>query len=454
MFKASSRIALSLLMVLFVAQIGLAQVHFDVQKFTLDNGMTLLVTEDHSAPVASFALWYKVGSKCEHPGITGITHMIEHLMFKGTKKVGPEEFSRIVQANGGIDNAWTSFDNTTYWEKVSGDKLELVLGLEADRLENINLTDEVFQPERQVVAEERRWRTDDQPFGALFEQLLNHAFVANPYHWTIIGFMSDIQSFTIDQVRDYHNQYYGPNNVVAVISGDVNAKQAYELTNKYFGNIKARAILPQHTTAEPEQLGERRIEMHKIAQLPALGIGYVVPKLGDEDTYPLEVAAKILFNGQSSRTYKKLVYDEQMALFVDGGAYILQDAGLFFAFLGMQPGKDLKDGENTLLAEIGKIAIEPVSDKELQKAKNQLESEFIFGLQGADNRGFQIGYYEAIGGDYKTLFEIGKKYQAVSKEDVMRVAKKYLDPNKKTVVLLIPEMPQGVQMPQPTAMAQ
>jgi len=441
-FKASSRIALSLLMVLVVARMGSAQVHFNVQKFVLDNGLTLLVAEDHAAPVASFALWYKAGSKYEYPGITGISHICEHMMFRGTEKYGPEEFTKIVQANGGVDNAWTSFDNTTYWEKVSGDKLELVLGLESDRMQNLKLTDSVFLPERNVVAEERRWRTDDQPFSAVFEQLLNHTFVAHPYHWMIIGFMSDIQNCTLDEVKKYIQTYYVPNNVVAVIAGDIKTDKALELAKKYFGSIKSRPLPAREMTTEPEQLGERRIELHKIAQLPGLGAAYKVPKLGDPDTYPLEVAAKILFSGQSSRVYKKMVYEDQMALFVDGGAYILQDAGLFYALVGMQPGKELSEGEKTLYAEIEKLRTEPVSQKELQKAKNQLESEFVFGLQGVDNKGFQIGYFQTIYGDYNLLFQIGNKYQAVTAEDVMRVTKKYLDPRKRTVVLLIPEAPQ------------
>ncbi|HEX9916247.1 MAG TPA: pitrilysin family protein [candidate division Zixibacteria bacterium] len=447
MFKTLNRLALSLLLLLFLTQIGSAQVHFDVQKFTLDNGLTLLVAEDHSAPVASFSIWYKVGSKYERPGITGISHMCEHMMFKGTRKVRPEEFSKIVQANGGIVNAWTSFDNTTYWEKVSGDKLELVMSLEADRLKNLKLANEDFQPERNVIAEERRQTLDDQPFDAVFEQLLNHTFVAHPYHWIVIGFMSDIQSWTFDQLKNHFKTYYVPNNAVAVVAGDIKAEDALKLTKKYFGKIKAGPAPTKVTEIEPEQLGERRIEVHKIAQLPGLAVSYKVPKLGDPDSYPFEVAAKILFSGQSSRVYKKMVYDEQMALFVDGGAWILQDAGVFYAFVGMQPGRDLKEGEKALFAEIDRLCTEPVSEKELQKAKNQLESEFVFGLQGADNKGFQIGHYEAIYGDYKLLFEIGEKYQAVTVEDVMRVAKKYLDPRKRTIALLIPEAP-------PTAMTE
>jgi len=441
MFKYLTRFLLVTLFLALLSGVSFGQINFPVEKFTLDNGMTVLISEDHSAPVVTYQVWRKVGSKNERPGITGISHLCEHMMFKGSKNVGPEEHSRIIQANGGIDNAGTSFDYTMYWERIANDKLELAINLEAERQKYLNPTQETFSSEREVVKEERRMGVDNSPYGLLFEQILNSTFAAHPYHWHVIGFMSDLDNITLNDLKEYYRVYYAPNNATAVIVGDVNPKEVMKLMHKYYDDVPSQPPPPKVGTVEPEQIGERIAYVHKIGQMPAFMVSYHIPEFGHADIYPLRVAAQILFNGQSSRLYQKMVYQDQSALTVAGDCFYLQDPGLFFTFAIMQPGHTAEEGEKTLFEQIDKIKTEPVDPKELQKAKNQLESEFVFGLQSVSDKGEQIGYYQNILGDYTKLFGEANKYQAVTAEDVMRVAKKYFDTNNRNMVVLVPEMP-------------
>ncbi len=447
MHKSLTRLFLASLFLLFLCQTGVGQIQFPVEKHMLDNGMTVLISEDHSAPVVSFQMWYHVGSKNERPGITGISHLCEHMMFRGSKNLGPEEHSRIVQANGGVDNAGTSFDYTMYFEKLSSDKLELAMSLESERLKYLTPTDENFQPERDVVAEERRMAVDNSPYGAVFEQLLNTAFSAHTYHWHIVGYMSDIQNITVEDLKQHYGTYYVPSNATVVVAGDVKSKEVMKLIDKYFGDIPFQPTPKQVGTVEPEQMGERIAYVHKLGQMPAFAVGYHIPEFGNQDIYPLTVAARILFTGQSSRLYRRMVYQDQSALAVSGDCFSLEDPGLFFAFAIMQPGHTDEEGRQTLFQEIERLKNEPVDPQELAKAKNQLESEFIMGLQSVSSKGEQIGYYQTILGDYAELFDEAGKYQAVTAEDVMRVAKKYLDGKNRSIAVLVPEMPEGMSTP-------
>jgi zinc protease len=442
MFKPVARGFLAILFLLFICQSGFGQIDFPVEKHFLDNGLTVLICEDHSAPLVTYQVWYKVGSKNERPGITGISHLCEHMMFKGSKNVGPEEHARLIKANGGINNAWTHFDMTCYWEKIANDKLELAINLESERQKNLTPTLENFTSEREVVKEERRKGVDNSPFGAVFEQMLNTAFVAHPYHWHVIGFMSDIDNITLDDLKNHYKVYYAPNNAVAVVAGDVNPEEVMKLMHKYYDDIPAQPPPPKVGTVEPEQKGERMANIHKVAQMPAFSVGYHIPEFGHPDTYPLSVAARILFKGQSSRLYQKMIYQDQSALHVGGDCFPLEDPGLFYCFAIMQPGHTAEEGRNTLFEEIDKLKNEPVNEKELQKAKNQLEAEFVFDLQSVSDKGFWIGYYQVTLGDYSKLFEEAEKFQKVTAEDVMRVAKKYFDEKNRNVVVLVPEMPE------------
>ncbi len=289
---------------------------------------------------------------------------------------------------------------------------------------------------------------DNSPYGALFEQMLNTTFVAHPYHWHVIGFMSDIDNITLNDLNEHYRRYYTPSNATAVVAGDVKPKEVMKLINKYYGDIPFQPPPPEVGTVEPEQMGERIAYIHKIGQMPAFMVGYHIPEFGHPDVYPLTVAARILFTGESSWLYQKMVYQDQSALWVGGDCFTLEDPGLFFAFAIMQPGHTAEEGQKTLFQQIDRLKNEPVNAKELEKAKNQLESEFIFGLQSVSDKGNQIGYYQTILGDYTKLFDEASKYQAVTAEDVMQVAKKYFGEKNRNVVVLVPEMPEAMAPPQ------
>ena len=408
----------------------------------LDNGLKVIVLEDHSTPSVSHHVWFHVGSKNERPGITGISHMVEHMMFKGTPTVGPEEYNHQIQSRGGMVNAFTHFDMTAYHESLGADDLELVIKLEADRLENLSIDSAELASEKMVVAEERRTRIDNAPFGDLFELLLNTVFNAHPYSWMTIGWESDIYDYDHYKLRKYFDTYYTVNNATVVIVGDVNPKDAIKLVKKYYGHLEpGPEDIYRPTTVEPPQKGERRAEISKVAQLPGFFAGYKVVENGHPDMYPLRILGKILFDGESSRAYKRLVYDDKLCLFAGGDMFQFEDPSVFYIIAVMQgPDKNTVDAETALYEEIDKLKNEPLTDMELQKAKNQIEAESWLQLQSNDNKAYALGYYQTVMGDYAFMFDEMDKYMAVTKDDIMRVAKEYFDKKNRTVITLVPEM--------------
>ena len=412
---------------------------WDVKEHTLANGLKMLILEDHSAPVVTFQMFVHAGSKNERPGITGISHLFEHMMFKGSKKFGPEEHANIVKRNGGWLNAFTSEDITVYFENIVPDKLELIVSMEAERLANLDISEGTLTSEREVVKEERRYRVDDDNFGVVYEQLHSTAYSAHPYSWSVVGWMSDIEAITVEDCMEYHRVHYAPNNVTVVVVGDINTDETIRLVDKYFGKIPAQEEVPAVVTEEPKQKGERVVYVKRQAQLPMLMAGYHIPELVHDDIYALQVLQKVLSDGKSSRLYKKMVYEEQIALYAGGGLTDTEDPGLFYLYLGMTPGKDIDDGKKMLFGEIERFAAEEVSDRELQKAQNQLEADFILRMQTNMYKGLQLGDYQVRGGDYRMLFDAADKYQAVTKDDIIRVAKDYLIEDNRTTVILVPE---------------
>ncbi|MBL7191429.1 insulinase family protein [bacterium] len=420
------------------AETGSEIENYGVESHFLSNGLKILTLEDHSAPVVSFQMWVHTGSRNEYPGITGISHLFEHMMFKGSKKYGPEEHANLVKKHGGVLNAFTTNDVTVYFENIVSDKLELVVSLEAERLANLALIPETLASEREVVKEERRYRTDNDNFGKLFEQLIATAFTAHPYGWPVLGWMSDIDAITLEDCKEYHRLYYAPNNVIIVLTGDFNTEEAVAVIDKYFGAIPAQEKPSEIVTAEPEQGGERIVYVEREARLPVLMAGYHIPPIGHPDIYPLQVLQKIMSDGQSSRLYQKLVYQEQLAIFAGGMVDDCEDPGLFFLWLGVNTGRTMDEAKEMLFAEIDRFTNEPVSERELQKAKNQLEADFIFRLQTNMYKGLQLGDYEVRAGDYRMLFEADQYYRDVTAEDVMRVAGQYLKPSNRTSAILVP----------------
>ncbi|MBU1319706.1 MAG: insulinase family protein [candidate division Zixibacteria bacterium] len=422
-----------------VPAIAAGPAEWPITEAELDNGLKVIILEDHSTPAVTSQIWYHVGSKNERPGITGISHLFEHMMFKGSKNIPPEEHARIVQKNGGTSNAYTYFDQTVYHETLGNEKLDLALSLEAERMQNLTIDDKNLASERQVIIEERGWRIDNNPFMPIVEQLFATSYNAHPYGWHVIGWMSDLESITLDDCRNYFDTYYVPNNATLVIAGDVNPKDAMQLVEKHFGAIPRGAEPPRPHTVEPVQMGERRVEFHKQAQLPVFIAGYHTPEMLNEDTYALDVLSRVFSGGQSSRAYKRLVYDEQICLFAGGQFETREDPALFYVFAFMNPGATTETAEAALYDELEKIKNEPLTDHELQKAKNQIEAELVGQMESIDDKAQMLGQYQTLTGDYRNMFGEMDKYMAVTADDVMRVAKKYFDSRNRTVVTLVPE---------------
>lgn len=416
-----------------------AELAFPVEQHILENGMMILLIPDHSCPSVTVQVWYKTGSRNERPGITGISHLFEHLMFKGTREFPGNTFDKLIEASGGYDNAWTGVDNTAYYEVVPPDKLELVLEMEADRCRNLTLDEKNLSSERNVVINERLWVIDNSPENSMYEVLINNAFVAHPYRWDVVGFMSDIRAITLEDCLEYYRKGYAPNNSFMIISGDFKPSKAMKLVEKYLGSLKAEKTPPPVKSVEPEQKGEKKIEFHRAAQLSAAMIGYKITGGTDPDIVPLQVAAKVLFDGESSRLYKRLVYEEQKALTVKGDAEVHHDPHLFYVYAQATPGSDIEEIKMIVFEEVDRLAIEPISENELQKAKNQMESDFIMGLQSNVGRANNIGMFEINTDDYGNIYKYPDEIQAVTAEDVMRVTGEFLTARKRTVVTLVPE---------------
>ncbi|HEX9021453.1 MAG TPA: pitrilysin family protein [Nitrospirota bacterium] len=410
-----------------------------VTEKVLPNGLKVLLKEEHKAPVVTFQVWYKVGSRNERLGKTGLSHMLEHMMFKGTKKYGPKTFSQTVQRNGGNDNAFTSHDYTAYFENFAADRIGISLDLESDRMQNLLLDPREFLSERDVVKEERRMRTEDDPVNAMVEQMMSVAFSAHPYQWPVIGWMADISSFTRDDLYHHYRAYYEPNNATIVVAGDFDTKALLPRIEKIFGGVPRGAETPKVTAVEPRHAGERRVVVKRQAELPAVFAGYNAPTIKSPDSYALDVLQGILASGKSSRLYRSLVYEKQIALYA-GGDYdnVSADPNLFYVYAGVMPGKTTDEVEKALYGEIEKLKSEPVTDEELQKAKNQIEAGFIMGQDSIFYQAMLLGQYETVA-SWKLLETYVDKVRAVTKEDIQRVAKAYFSEDNRTVGILVPE---------------
>jgi len=427
----------TILLSLFMTTTGFAQDLKVIEK-VLPNGLKVLLKEEHKAPVVTFQIWYKVGSRNERLGKTGLSHMLEHMMFKGTKKYGPKTFSQTIQRNGGNDNAFTSKNYTAYFENFAADRIAISLELESDRMRNLLLDPKEFLSERDVVKEERRMRYEDDPVNTMVEQMTSVAFSAHPYQWPVIGWMADLNSMTRDDLYKHYRTYYAPNNATIVVAGDFDAATLFPQIEKFFGAIPLGPATPKVGAVEPMHLGERRVIVKREAELPAVFAGYNVPTLQHADSSALEVLQGVLSSGKSSRLYRSLVYEKQLALYA-GGDYdnVSADPNLFYVYAGVMPGKTSEEAEKALYLEIDRLKKEPVPDEELQKAKNQIEASFIMGQDSIFNQAMLLGQFETVA-NWKLLEKYVDTIRAVNKEDVMRVAKKYFNEDNRTVGILVP----------------
>lgn len=443
MTRKYSLVSLFSFLIFFVLTLAQARAGLKEQVYetVLDNGLKVILVENHKAPVVTFQVWYRVGSRNEEWGKTGLSHMLEHMMFKGTKKVGPEEFSRIIQENGGNDNAFTSRDYTAYFENISSSKAGVAIGLESDRMQNLVLREEDFRTERMVVMEERRMRTDDDPQSYVAEQTEAAAFQISPYHWPIIGWMEDIKRFTLDDLKSHYHTYYSPSNSFLVVVGDFKRDDILQALRQGFGQIpKGKAPLQERDT-DPPQKGERRIYVKKEAQLPFIVMGYHTPNLTSPDGYVLDVIETILSGGKSSRFYKNLIHDKRLVLAADADNSLLsRDPNLFTISGEPLPGRDVAEVEKALDEEIERIKNEPVGEQELQKAKNQIESAFVYGQDSFFYQAMLLARYE-IDLSWNSIDDYVPSIRKVSAEDIMRVAKNYFTSDNRTVGILIPLPP-------------
>ncbi|HEX2715658.1 MAG TPA: pitrilysin family protein [Candidatus Acidoferrales bacterium] len=406
----------------------------------LPNGLRVLMVEDHAAPVINLQMWYHVGSKDEKPGRTGFAHLFEHLMFKGSAHVGPEQHSRIIEAVGGFDNAYTNDDVTVYFETFPSNYLERVIWLEADRMGSLNVDEANFHSEREVVKEERRVRLEDRPYGQVIEDLYAAAFTVHPYKHTTIGSMEDLNKATVEDVRRFFRTYYRPDNATLVMVGDLVPSEAFRWVEKYFGGVPRPAQrVPRLALKEPPQQAERRLtKSYSNSPLPAVIEGYQMPALFTPDSYPLSLASNILSAGESSRLYRKLVYEDRVAVEAAGFGNFTEDPNLFCAFAIMNEGKTSADGEKTIDAVLGQMKAQPVDPKELEKAQNQEIASFILGRQTMQGKADALGRYAALGKDAGLInTELGR-YLRVTAADIERVAREYFVPQHRTVLVVEP----------------
>jgi zinc protease len=412
--------------------------NFQVQEHMLKNGMKVLVQEDSSIPNVALYIFFRVGSRNEHAGTTGISHFFEHMMFNGAKKYGPGEFDHAMEAQGGANNASTSNDLTIYQDWFPSSALELIFDLEADRIQNLAFDPKIVDSERQVVYSERRLRTEDSNQGLLNEQVYAAAFTAHPYHWPVVGWPSDIEKWSMDDLKSYFSSGYSPSNATMVVVGNVKADEVFRLAQKYIEPIPPRNPPPPVRTVEPKQLGERRVWVHKVAQLPLLNVAYHVPDAKSPDYYALDLVDTVLTAGESSRLYRALV-DQQLAVEIQSGNPTNLDPELFGISVQPRQGVTTDKVEQVLYAEIDRLKETPLDEHELAKIKNQAIARYYRSLRSINGRANAIGTYEIFFGDYHKLAQVEQEYMKVTASDIQRVVKQYFDINNRTVGILIPD---------------
>jgi zinc protease len=427
--------------------VALAPVHAAVrppklqyQMMTLGNGLRVILSEDHSTPIVHVSVTYHVGSKNERAGRTGFAHLFEHMMFKGSKNVEPESHTSIIASVGGRSNAFTTEDETVFWQTLPSHYLPLALWLEADRMATLRVDDEAFRREREVVKEERRMRVENQPYGRLSEIIFDHAFMTHPYKHPTIGSMVDLEAASIADVREFHSTYYVPENATVTIVGDFDAEQTLQMVNQYFARVpKAKRPVPRDIPKEPEQTKERRAVVEEAWPLPAVVVAYHITYDGNPDAYPLHIAGKILSDGQSARITQELVYKKRLALTAFGSANIIEDPNLFYAVAIVQPGQTPEAAERALITEFEKMALQPITDGELQRAKNQFARDYIVSRESNEDKARHLAHAAVIHNDITTADGEFDIFMNVTRADVQRVAKTYFTANNRVVLHILPK---------------
>lgn len=410
----------------------------NVKTTTLANGMKLIVHEDRDIPNVALYFFFKIGSRNEVPGKTGLAHFFEHMMFNGAKKYGPKQFDIVMERSGGRNNAYTSQDLTVYTDFIPNTALETTFDLEADRIRDLALDPKMVESERGVVYSERRLSVDNNNFGVLYEQLNAAAYTAHPYQWSVIGWPSDIEGWTMQDLKDHFRMGYAPNNCTLVVSGAAGYEQILALAKKYLEPIPSQAPPPPVRTKEPEQKGERRVIVEKSSQLPLLMVAYHVGDSLDPDYATLNVIETLLSSGQSSRLISRMVDKEQLLLNVNAGGDMTLDPGIFRIIATPRSGITTAKVEATLYEELNRLVTTKVSPEELQKARNQILASFYRELKTINGKANLLGQYDIYFGGYTKLFNFDQAIEKVTAEDIQRVAKKVFQKNNRTVATLVP----------------
>lgn len=413
-----------------------------VNSYILDNGMKLLVKEDHRAPVAVSMIWYNVGSSDEYSGITGISHVLEHMMFKGTKKYPQGEFSRILAHNGAEENAFTNYDYTAYYEQIAANRLEISFKLEADRMQNLLLEPQEFAKEIKVVREERRMRTDDNPQALTFERFMASAHLNVPYHHPVIGWMDDLNHMNIRDLKKWYQTYYAPNNATLVVVGDVEADKVHQLAKTYFGNIKISQLPDRKAMEEPPSLGKKNLKITVPAKLPLLMLGFGVPSVPSSknyEPYALELIAGILDAGDSARFSKHIIRGKNVASNTEVYYNLYSRYPSQFILYGIPAkGKSMKTLEAALLEEIENLQTQKVSKEELQRVKNQIIAQKVFEKDSIFGQAMELGLLETVGAGWQASETFTQQIKQITPEQIQETAQKYFQQKAMTRAELIP----------------
>lgn len=428
------------------AQATQAQNKVDYTQFELENGLDVILHEDHSSPIVAVTVTYHVGSKNEDPERTGFAHFFEHLMFEGTKHIERSQFGKIVQNAGGRRNASTSFDRTQYFEVLPANQLKLGLWLESERMLHAKIDSQGVETQREVIKQEKKQRYDNRPYGSLLKEVFSHSYTKHPYQWVPIGEEQYIDKASIEEFREFYEKFYVPNNAVLSIAGDFDTDEAKKLVKKYFKGIpKGTMEIPRPDVEEPEQTEETRDTVYDDIQLPAVVQSYHTPAIGSDDFYALDMLTTLLSDGKSSRLYKSLVDEKEYALNVSASMIPLEDPGLFFLF-GIT-GRDVTADtlENGINQEVMEVRQELISEKEFAKLKNQIENDFYRGRTSVRSKATQLARYHLMYGNTDLINTEIERYQDVTREDIKRVANEYLVPENRTVLYYLPKSDQTKQ---------
>ncbi len=413
-------------------------VHIPVTKFKLENGLTVLLPEDHSVPLISYHTWYKVGSRNEKEGLTGAAHMLEHMMFKGSSKYSGEDFEKILHKNGIENNAFTTQDYTGFYESLPADKLEVIMDIEVDRMASLAIKESDLKSEREVVKEERRWRLDNNPMGLIHSVMMSSVFSVSPYKWPVIGFMNDITQYTSEKLRYFYDSYYGPNNAILVLVGDFQTDVVRKMITRSYEKLVGKPVPDENSSVEPEQKIQKNYVVKKNVENETLIVAYQGPKVGQADAYVLDLAANILGSGNSSWLHKKFVVNNQKATSAFAYNWSLKTQGVFSVGLSLKPGQDSKAALYELYHEIWKLRFKKITEGELQKAKTIVLKDLVEGLTTMDGKARGLAVNEIMTGNYENLWLDLDKYENVSADQIQNAAKKYLDQFQRNIIVLKP----------------